>query len=193
LASPLCSISKYTGELSSEISDVNVAAQSHIVGEIPAVVVGIVVDHNVVAVPEPVIAITDIKSRDAKKESAEPEAARTASAKAPPVTGAEAAFKVTMLPRMIEMEARIIAPVVVPDPLAVVMDMGGFGMSFAFAEAGLGRGWARNGAMRGRWTVFRNIAAADRVAAMAAVLRPCGQSNFMGGPPKHTLPLPVCE
>jgi len=110
--------------------------------------VGIVVDHNVVAVPEPVIAVTNIKSRDAKKESAEPEAARTASAKAPPVTRAEAAFKVTMLPRMIEMEARVIAPVVVPDPLAVVMDMGGFGMPFAIAEAGLGRGWARNAAMR---------------------------------------------
>jgi hypothetical protein len=28
--------------------------------------------------------------------------------------------------------------------------------------------------MRRRWTVFRNIAAADRGAAMAAVLRPCG-------------------
>ena len=76
---------------------------------------------------------------------------------------------------MIEMEARIIASVVVPDPLAVVMDMGSFGMPFAVAEAGLGRGWARNGAMRRRWTVFRNVAAADRVAAMAAVLRPCGQ------------------
>jgi hypothetical protein len=170
---------------------VNVAAQSHIVGEIPAVVVGIVVDHNVVAVPQPVIAVTGIKSRDAKKESAEPEAARTASAKAPPVTGAEAAFKVTMLPRMIEMEARIIASVVVPDPLAVVMDVGSFGMPFAVAEAGLGSGRARNSAVRRRWTVFRNVAAADRVAGMAAVLRPCGQRktanttkslgiNFMG-------------
>lgn len=46
--------------LGAEVLDVDVGAQTDIVGEVPALVVGIVVDDDVVAVPEPVVAEADV-------------------------------------------------------------------------------------------------------------------------------------
>ncbi len=111
----------------------DVGAELHVVGEIPAVVVGVFVDHDLVAVPEPVIAEGQVKGADAEVEAAEPETVGAASGDAPDMAAAEAAGEVAMLPGMIEVEAGVIASGVVPDPFAVVVDVRGFGMAFMVA------------------------------------------------------------
>jgi len=91
--------------------------------------VGVFVDDNVVAVPKPFTAVTQVKRRDAEEKAAEPEAARTTSPKAPTVTSAETASEAAMIPGMIEVEAAIIAAEIVAHPLAVVVDVRGFGVT----------------------------------------------------------------
>src|SRR5271169_3949927 len=83
--------------LSPEVADMNVGAQPDVVSEIPAVVVGIFVDHDIVAVPEPVIAIGQVKRGDAEVVAAKPETAGIASLNAPAVSAAKAAVEAAML------------------------------------------------------------------------------------------------
>jgi len=130
--------------LGSQIHYVDVGAQPHVVGEVPAVVVGIFVDDDVVAVPEPVAAVGEIECADAEIEAAEPEAAGTASGEMPDVAAAEAAGEVAVLPGMIEMHAGIVTAGVVADPFAVGMDVRGVGMSGLVVE------------VRGGWSRMRN-------------------------------------
>jgi len=90
-------------------------------------VIGVVVNHDVIAVPEPVVAVGKVKGANAEVEAAKPEAVGAASAESPDVTAADAAGEAAMLPRMIEMESDFVVPVVVSDPLAVVVDVGASG------------------------------------------------------------------
>jgi hypothetical protein len=110
---------------------VNVGAQAHVVGEIPAVVVGIFVNHNVVAVPIPVIGIGKVKRGDAEVEAAKPETAGIPTLDAPPMSTTETTLKAAVLPRMVEVETVVIPPHVVPNPFAVVVHVWGFGMAVA--------------------------------------------------------------
>ena len=119
----------------------------HVVGEIPAVVVGIFVDHDLVAVPVPVVAIGEIKRGNAEVEAAKPEAAGAASADAPDVAAAEAAGEAAMLPGMIEVEAGVVASSVVSNPLAVVVDVRSFGMACPGRRTPGAAGSARERAM----------------------------------------------
>jgi len=121
---------------------VDVGAESRVVGEVPAVMVGIFVDHDLVAVPEPVTAQGKIKGGDAESEAAKPEAVGTASANAPYMAAAEATGESAMFPGMIEVEAGIVSPGIVPDPFSVVVDVRSFWVAFAVA-IGLGRGSGR--------------------------------------------------
>jgi hypothetical protein len=76
----------------------NVGSEPDVVGEVPAVVVGVFVDHDIVAIPKPVAAEADIVGSDAEIESAEPKAIRAASAEVPDAAATEAAGKVAVLP-----------------------------------------------------------------------------------------------
>ena len=167
----------YREGLLTQILNVNVGTQANVVGEIPAIVVGVFVDDDVVAIPQPVAAVAQIKSRDAEVEAAKPEAALTASGKAPAVTSAEAAGEVTVLPGVVEMEAGIVAAVVVSNPLAVVVDVRGLGMAFFISTSRSGRR-----AMRRRWTMLGNVSAANGMAAaaVATVLRQGGEGQHQG-------------
>ena len=108
-----------------------------------SVVVGGLVDDDLIAVPKPAIAVVEIKWGDAEIESPEPEAARTASGETPDVSATETIGKVSVLPRMIEVEAGVVASLIVPDPFAIVMDVRGFGMALAITVGGLGSALAR--------------------------------------------------
>jgi hypothetical protein len=110
---------------------VNVSAQAHVVSEIPAVVVGIFVNHDVVAVPIPVIGVGKVKRGDAEVEATKPETAGISTLDAPPMSATEATLKASVLPRMVEVEAVVIPPHVVPNPFAVVVDVWGFRMAVA--------------------------------------------------------------
>jgi hypothetical protein len=54
--------------LSPQVHDVNVRTQPDVVGQIPAVVVGIGVNHDVITVPDPVVAIIVIVGRNLEKK-----------------------------------------------------------------------------------------------------------------------------
>jgi hypothetical protein len=74
---------------------------------------------------------------------------------------------------MIQMEAGVVASVVVSDPFAVVVDVGSFGMAFMVAIGGRRRRGLVGRTVRGRGTVVGNVAAADG-ALMVIVLRQGG-------------------
>lgn len=158
--------------LPSQILNVDVGAESYVVGEIPAVVVGVFVDYDVIGIPKPVIAEGEIKSRDGEVETAKPETAGATTPDAPDVAAAEAAGEVAVLPGVIEVEAGLVSAVVVPYPPAVVVDVRGFGVTFIVAIGGLGRSFVRH-AMRGRGTMMRNVTATYCMAAafVATMLR----------------------
>jgi hypothetical protein len=127
-----------TGRSGSQIHHVDVYAEADVVCQVPADVVGIFVDDDVVAIPEPAVAKADVVRSDAEIEAAEPEAAGTASGQMPYVAGAETAGKVAVLPRMIEVVVGIVGTGIVADPFAVGVNVGGVGMAFVVVEMSRG-------------------------------------------------------
>jgi hypothetical protein len=144
--------------LGSEVFDVDVGTESDIVGEVPAGVVGIFVDHDVVAVPEPVVAVADVVGSDAEVESAKPETIGSASGEPPDVTAAESAGEASVFPGMIKMVVRVVAASVMADPLSIGVDMGRVGMTGVVVEMAVllhGRRGMRR--LSGSWAVGGNV------------------------------------
>lgn len=115
--------------LRAEVLHVNVGSEASVVGEVPARVVGVVVDDDVIGGPVPGIAVVKVVGRYAKVESAEPEAAGSAAAETPDVSTSDLAGKVSVLPRMVEVIVGVVAPSVMADPTIIAMDVRGFGMA----------------------------------------------------------------
>jgi len=115
--------------------------------------VGIFIDDDVVTVPKPVIAESDVECTNAEVEPAEPETIGAASTEMPNVTAAETAGEVAMLPGMIEMHTGIITAGVVADPLAVGVDVRRVGMSCLVVEV---RGCGGRSSRRS-WTVGGDV------------------------------------
>src|SRR5579863_7550430 len=91
----------------------------------------IVVDYDIVAVPDPIGAIVEVKRRYGKKESAKPESVSVATLDPVDMSGTNLAPKVAMLPGMIEMVMRVVLPTVMPHPLVVAgVHVRGLGMSW---------------------------------------------------------------
>ncbi len=111
----------------------NVFARTDVVGEIPAQMVRIFVEHDVVRVPEPVATIGNVIRGYGEVISAEEEALRVASSEPPAMLRPEAARKVPMLPGMIQVIVHIIATGSVSDPFPVGVDVRGIGMAFLIA------------------------------------------------------------
>jgi hypothetical protein len=159
---------------------VDVDSESDVIGQIPAQVVGIVVEDDVIVCPVPIVAITYIIRKDAEVVSAEPKTGGASTFKTPDVTTADGGGEAAVLPRMIEMEAGIVAAGVMTDPCAVGMNVGGFGMSLVIAKRlaifGLGGGGVGflfgstlHGALRRLRAAAGNIASAN--ARMSAAGR----------------------
>jgi len=103
-------------------------------------VIGVLEDGDLVVGPIPIVAIGVIHRSDAEVEATEPEARSVTASNVPNVAAAEAAAETAMLPGMIEMVVGIIAAGVVADPLAIVVNVRGFGMAlFVGIVAGLFR------------------------------------------------------
>lgn len=147
----------------------NVSAQPDIVGQVPAVVVRVFIDDDVIAVPEPVPAVTKVKGRDAEVEAAKPEAIGAASAKVPSVMRAETTGEVAVLPGMVEVIGNTWAVYIVSNPGAVVVDVRSFGMARHMFDRLGGR------AMRDWRTMFGNVPSTYGMApsALASVLCKC--------------------
>jgi hypothetical protein len=117
-----------------EILDVDVGTEPGVVGQVPAVVVGIFVDDDRIAVPIPVIGVVVIVGSYAEIEAAEPKALAVSSAKVIDVAAAKAAGEAAVLPGMIEMIVRVSATGIVADPSPIVMDVRRIRMTLPIAE-----------------------------------------------------------
>jgi hypothetical protein len=149
-----------------QVFDVDVSAETSVVGQIPAIVVGVFVDDNVVAGPVPVRAIGQIERAYAEVEPAEPEARGATAGEMPDVAGTEAGGETAVRPGMIEMEAWIIFGVFVADPFAIGVNVRRFRMARFVGEFGrTRRGRVRSRANRRR-TVFRDVTAANFVVLL---------------------------
>jgi hypothetical protein len=102
---------------------VDISPEPNVIGQIPSHVVRVLVDDDLVGIPEPTIAIAHIKGCNAEKKSTEPKAFWTAASEMPYMPSPGTAGEMTMLPRVIEMVVGVPAPAVVPNPLAVVVNM----------------------------------------------------------------------
>jgi hypothetical protein len=110
----------------------------HVVRQIPSDVVGVLVDDDAVAVPEPVVAIVIIVWRNVEEVAVEPEAVSASAGYHENMARPKAAVVMPVLPGMVEVVVLVIAPVAVADPSAVVaVDVGRVGMSLAVAKATL--------------------------------------------------------
>lgn len=141
--------------------NVAVGAQARVVGEVPAVVVGIFVDDDLVGAPIPIAAEAVVGGGDAEGEAAEPEAVAVAAFDAPLMAGAEAASEAAMLKRMIEVIVGVIAAGVMADPRIVGVNVGGFGVALF---VGISRGFLWCGVLLRpgrRRAVSRNMAVSD--------------------------------
>ena len=90
--------------------------------------IGVRVDDDVIRIPEPTIAESDIGSSDIPIPTVEPETAGSATGKMPGVGATEAAVKLPVRERMIHVVARVIFACVVTDPCFPVIHVRNAGM-----------------------------------------------------------------
>src|SRR5437016_2494076 len=102
----------------------HIRSEPDVVGQIPVFMVRILVDHNIVAIPEPVIAIVVIRGSNAKVNAAHREALAISAVKPEDMIGPEAARETSVLPRLAQMILRIVAAGVVANPASVVVYVG---------------------------------------------------------------------
>lgn len=123
-----------------------------VVSQVPAQVIGIFVEHDVVRIPEPVAAVGNVIGSYGKVISAEPEALRISSRQPPAMLWPEAACEVPTLPGMIQVIVRVVAPGAMPDPFSVGVNVRCVGMAFLITEMSVILG---GGTLIGR-TMFRS-------------------------------------
>ncbi len=154
----------------------NVGPQPDVVSQIVAHVIRIVVNHNIITVPEPVIDITEIGVCDREVEAAKAKAVRITSTQPPNMPCTNGSRKAPMLPWMVEMVTRVMSFMAYPT-IVFCVHMGRFRMAFRIAVRARCRCWlVRNGARRwmrrrvsGRRAMSRNMPVA--YAVFAAMLR----------------------
>src|SRR6266704_4581452 len=96
-----------------------VGSQPGVVGEIPTIMVRVLINYNVVTVPVPVVAIRGIIVGNAEKEAAKPEPPGPATFKPEDMTWAKARGEMSMRPRMVPMEVFSMTARIVPYPTSV--------------------------------------------------------------------------
>ena len=114
---------------------VNVGPQPDVVGEIPARMIGIIIDDDLIRIPEPVVAEGEIIGSNAEIETTEPEAAGAPTGESPPVLRAQAGSEVSVFPGMIDVVVGIVSSASVSDPLSVRMHVRSLGVPGLVAES----------------------------------------------------------
>lgn len=166
-------IAKFSRTLTQK-DDVYVRAQPDVVSQVVAWIVWIVIKNDVIAVPEPIIAINNVRLCHLKEEAAKAKAVRVASSETPDMTTANGAGKMPVFPRMVKMVARVM-PLMAYPAIIVSVNVRRFRMAFLIAESGMLRlalGWMRSGMRRSmcwRWAMGRDMTSTNPM--FSAVLR----------------------
>jgi len=96
-----------------------ICTQPYVVSQIPAGVVRIFIEHDIVGAPVPVPAIAEIGGCDAEIKAAEPESLPVSSLNAEDMPRTEAAGEMAVLPNMVEMVTCVIFSGLVAHPLVI--------------------------------------------------------------------------
>jgi hypothetical protein len=110
---------------------VDVSSQPHVISQIVTGVVRIVIDHDVIVVPEPVSGVVIIVRRHLEEEAANVESIKSTAAQAPDVPRAKAYGKVSVLPGMVKVVVLVIAARIVANP-AIIFSVDVRGLRVAF-------------------------------------------------------------
>jgi hypothetical protein len=140
-------------------------------------VVGIVINHDVVTIPKPIVGVSEIGRCELKEETAKAETLRASAAQAPHVLWTKAAVKVPMLPGMVDVIIYIAASRVMAYPAIIFrVDVRSFWMAPLVAISGMALLWwcavcgrMGRGSMRRRGAVCGNVTATN--AMFIAMLR----------------------
>jgi hypothetical protein len=158
-------------------------------------VVWVVVDHDVIVVPIPVVNVRDIKRGDAEVVPAKPEATRAAASEPPDIARPKASFEVAVFPRMFQVESDVVPALIVSDPFAVLVNVRSLRMALLIAEGWMisrrmiprrsrcvlhGNGAPEIVVISGR-SAARDIAAADSVTGPFSVIFASSAVAFMLG------------
>jgi hypothetical protein len=152
----------------------------------------IIVNHDLIGIPQPAIHVSDIVRRDAEREPAEPKTTGSASTQMPNVSFADTAREMSMLPGMIQVVMCIVSASIMTHPLTIGVNMRRFRMSGFIVEfAVFRRSWSRSLVRRSRVRrsldgsrpLLRNVSATHFwfTAALLAfpflTLPKCGQAD----------------
>lgn len=152
----------------------HVRAQPDVISQVVARIVRVIIKNDVIAVPEPIIAIRNVRLCHLKEVAAETKAVRVASSKTPDMMRADRSPKAPVFPRMVKMKTRIM-PLMAYPAIIVCVDVGCFRMACLIAESGMLRlslSWIRRGMRRsvcGRWAMSWNVTSTNPM--FYAVLR----------------------
>jgi hypothetical protein len=152
--------------------------------------IGVIVNNNRIGSPIPVVDIWVIVRSHAEVSAIEPKTLAVPALQVEDVAGSETECKSAVFKRTINVEALVMRfPIVMPDPLAVRVDVRSVGVILPVAKVALGRfavplrDWGNplglRGRTRGRWTTGRYVAAAELAAVLflfvpaAPLLRIC--------------------
>jgi hypothetical protein len=95
---------------------VHISPEALVIGQVVAIVIGVLVEDDIVAVPAPAIAITELDGSDSERKAVEPEAPGSAAFDAPYMARTETASEVPVLPGMIKMKTDVVAAGVMSHP-----------------------------------------------------------------------------
>ena len=155
--------------LPSQIRYVDVGSEPDVISQVPADVIGIVVDDDVVRIPEPAVTEANVIGSDREVETAKPEAARTTASKAPHMAATETTGESAMFPWMIQVVMSVAAASIMAHPFSAVVYVRSIGMSFPVVEVAVFLSLMRRG--RSRRTVPGDVlAAATDLRPTAAVV-----------------------
>src|ERR1700722_4210010 len=116
----------------------DIGAEAGVIGEIPAGVIGIVVQHDVIAVPQPIVGVVVVVRRDVPVKATEPEAVAASPFDAIDVVAANFTSEVSVFPNVILMVTSVVAASFMADPLIILsMHVRRFGMAWLVAIGGM--------------------------------------------------------
>ena len=114
----------------------DICAQPRVIRQIVAGVVWIVIDYDVVIVPEPDIGVCVVIRRKLKEIAAYIESIRAPSTKSPDVLRADATDEAPVFPWTVQMIVRIVPAGIVSDPAIIFrVNVRGFRMALLIAES----------------------------------------------------------
>jgi hypothetical protein len=123
--------------LLAEILDVGIGSEAGVIGEIPAWVIGVVVYHDVVAVPQPIAGVVKVVRSYAPEEAAKPETISASAFEAIDVVATNFTAEASVFPYVILVVPSIVAATFMTDPLIVLsMHVRSFGMTLLIAIRG---------------------------------------------------------